>query len=118
MSVESTQSLVASLALIVSWVLLKLVAEGVPLIVMESDRTLSKLESLDKVEHILSNYCRRHRVLIVDPGGEIVCPFRHIRSIEHSALLCPLGVWNDPLPVNLGGIIPVTLKSGDSDREL
>lgn len=49
MSIESTQSLIATLALIVSGVLLKLVTEGVPLVVMESDRAWFKLESLDQV---------------------------------------------------------------------
>lgn len=49
MSIESTQSLVATLALIVSGVLLELVTEGVPLVVMETYRALFKLESLDQV---------------------------------------------------------------------
>ena len=117
MSIETTDRFVVVTDIVV-WELGHLVSEGVPLVVVESQGVFFKTKPLLKVQHILSDHGWRQRILTVDPSGKVVSPPRNIIPLEHFTLASPLSIGDDPLSVDLRGIIPVALERNDSDWEV
>lgn len=98
------------LAEVVFWEEMLLVSKSIPLIPVQCEGVFVQTKSILNVNCVLKNVVWVYRVLAVYPGGNVVSPLRNIFSVNHFALLGPFGVMDDPLPVDHGGIVPISLK--------
>ena len=103
---------------VVVWEEMLLVSKSIPLIPVQCEGVSVQTKSILNVNCVLKNVVWVNRVLAVYPGGDVVSPLRNIFSLNHFALLGPFGVMDDPLPVDHGGIIPITLKRYNLQRKV
>jgi len=95
-----------------------LVSKSVPLVPMQSKRIFIKPQSILNVDGVLKNIVWVNWVLAVYPCCDVVRPLRNIFPVNHGPLLSPLSIWKDPVSINACGIVPVSLKWNDSQREI
>lgn len=56
--------------------------------------------------------------MTVDPCSKVVSPSGDVLSLDHFTVSSPLGIWQNPLSVDLCGIKPVTLERNNSYWEV